>query len=390
MSIKISLICSGKDERDELVAQAASIRAVELTAHIGTAKTLLAVLKKERPDVVLLDLPEWDAQTLEQIEGATLKAPGTPVVVVSPDRSLEFLKRAMRAGVRDILPAPMSAATVQRAVDYVHESQSLGSRFGDSHGGVLAFVPVKGGAGATFLATNLGYALSMQRKQVLVIDLNLYFGDAALYLTDRKPVSSVVDLARQTHRMDESLLDASVLKAHDNLHVLAAPTLPYRIEEVTPEALEQLVALARGQYDFVILDMSRMLDAATVKALDLADKIYLTVQASLPALQDARRIVSTFKELGYGPDKLWPIVNRYDKGGVIRPEEVERVASLNVKRTIPERADAVSASVNQGVPLMMLAPRDPVARALQDWAQELSPMSVKAGRSWFQTLTGVF
>ncbi|UUZ68157.1 hypothetical protein LP416_28325 [Polaromonas sp. P2-4] len=97
--------------------------------------------------MVVLDFPVADEQALEQIEAATLQAPSTPVLLVSPDQALAFLKSAMRAGVRDILPAPITRATVQRAVDYVQESKSITSRFPGAGSMVLAFVPVKGARG---------------------------------------------------------------------------------------------------------------------------------------------------------------------------------------------------------------------------------------------------
>ena len=138
MTTRVTFICSNKVVRDELLAQTSGLRGVELKAHIGSARTLLAVLQKERPDVVVLDFPVADEQALEQIEAATLQAPSTPVVLVSPDQALAFLKSAMRAGVRDVLPTPITRGTVQRAVDYVQESKSITSRFPGAGSMVLA------------------------------------------------------------------------------------------------------------------------------------------------------------------------------------------------------------------------------------------------------------
>ncbi len=388
MTLKATLICSSAQERDALVAKLASVRAGEINVHVGNARTLLAVMQKERPDVVLLDFPVSDEHAFEQIEAATLRVPGVLVVLVSPDPSMELLKRAMRAGVRDILPAPMSPATVQRAVDYLHESQSISSRFTDNEGGLLAFLPAKGGAGCTFLASNLGYTLAAGGKRVLLVDLNLHFGDMATYVTDRKPVSSIVDLARQSHRLDEALLESSVLNARENLHVLAAPALPYQTEEVTPETLQNIIVLARSEYDYVILDLGRTMDPTTVKALDMAERIYLVLQLSLPAIQDAKRMATVFQGLGYAQDKLDVVVNRHEKQGLIRLDELERATRTKVARTMPASDEAVMASINQGTPLPLLSARDAVSRALQEWAHDLSPVAVKPGRSWFATLTG--
>ena len=45
-------------------------------------------------------------------------------------------------------------------------------------------------------------------------------------------------------------------------------------------------------------------------------------------------------------------------------------------------------SINQGVPLPMLAPRDAVTHVLQAWANDLSPVMLKPKKHWFSTLTG--
>lgn len=390
MNLRIAFICSDATQRDDVLAKIPRMPDVEFNVHIGSTRTLATVLQKELPDLALLDFPLQDHLALEQIKAATLRAPGSHVVLVSPDNSAELLREAMRAGVRDILPAPIGAATIQYALDYVRERLAKHTQMPDAHGTILAFVPVKGGAGATFLATSLAYALSAQSKRVLVIDLNLYFGDAALFVSEHQPTSSVVDLARQTYRMDAALLDASVLKARDNLHVLAAPPWPKQVDAVTPEALESILTLARSQYDFVVLDASRLFDSAMVKALDMADKVYLTLQLSLPSIQNAKRMITVLQEFGYSLDKLRLVINRYEKGGQVRLEELERVTQVKVYREVPNSYETVSSSVNEGVPLIMLSARDPVARYLQEWAQELSPVSVKpAAKSWFRPFAGI-
>jgi pilus assembly protein CpaE len=322
------------------------------------------------------------------IEAATLRAPATHVVLVSPDSSPEMLKRAMRVGVRDILPAPMSAATVQRAVDYVQASRSVGSRYHHAGGSVLAFVPIKGGVGNTFLATNLAYALARKEKKVLLVDLNLYFGDAAMFVTDRKPTASVVDMMSQTGRMDAALLNSCVLKVREDLHLLAAPTLPYEVNRITPDTLDNFLGMARWEYDFVILDISRTLEPVAVKALDVADVIYLTVALSLPAIEDANRVSTVLQGLGYPDEKVRLIVNRYEKRGLIALEQVEKATRVKVKRTIPASETAVLASINQGVPLLKMEPKDPVSRALADWADELAPVLIKHEKGWFHSMLG--
>ena len=64
-------------------------------------------------------------------------------------------------------------------------------------------------------------------------------------------------------------------------------------------------------------------------------------------------------------------MNRNEKGGDIRLDDVEYALGMKVSHTIPNSFKAVSASVNQGVPVMKIAPNDPVTKALTQIAKTL-------------------
>lgn len=386
MTIKVSAICSSDATRAVLTAADPTGNDVVFAAHTGSAQTLASVLRRDQPDVVLLEFPLVDESGMEQIEAALIRSPGTHLVLVCPDSSLEFLKRAMRAGVREVLPSPLSPTTVQRAVKHAQGHHSLRNRQREVAGQVIALIPAKGGAGATFLVTNLAYALSKQGKRVAVIDLNLYFGDAAIFLGDKKIASSLVDLARQTERLDSALLHSSMIKLSEHLHLLAASESPEDVNEVSTLGVEKIIELARSQYDFVLLDVSSTLDPVAVKALDLADTIGLILQLNLPFVRAAKHMTTVFRELGYPQDKLSVIVNRYEKGDTITLVDVEKATLLKIGRTIPNSHMAVTASVNQGIPVLEMAPRDPVAHALHAWAQELAPSTAHGNKGWWRGL----
>lgn len=389
MTFNVSVICETTESRDRLVGQLKPMPDVQIHAHVGGARLLQQVMQQDRPDAVVLEQSTTDEAVFATIEVATTRASGVMLLLVSSDTSLATLKRAMRAGVRDVRPGPLNTHAISITVDHLRESRSNQSTFASHQGTLFAFVPAKGGCGNTFIASNLAYQLAESGKRVLVIDLNLYFGDTAACLSDQQVATSVVDVARQAHRLDAALLSTSVLKAGPRLHVLTAPQLPYQVEEVTPDRITAIIGLARIEYDFVLLDLSRTFDPTTVKALDLAERVFVVTQQTLPAVQDAKRVVKVFEGLGYPAEKVQVVVNRFTKGNPISVEDVEQATQLKVARVVPASGLGVLASVNQGVALVKLAPKDPVARALRDWAQELSPVTVKAGaKGWFANLRG--
>lgn len=386
MTIKISAICGSEGSLEVLRTYDHSSGSALLTAYPGSVQTLGSVLRRDQPDVLLLDCPVADEKVWEQIELALTAAPGTHMVVASPDRSVEFLKRAMRAGVREVLPTPISSVMVQQLVQRVQGHPAIATRHRETVGLVIAMVPAKGGAGSTFLATNLAFAISEQGKQVALLDLNLYFGDASIFLGDKDVISSTSQLAGQAQRLDAALLDSSMIKVTPRLHLLAASESPEDAATVSAEGVEKIIELARSQYDFVLLDISSMIDQVAIKALDLADIVYLTLQLNLPFIRAARDMATAFRHLGYAGDKLRLVVNRFEKNDTINLADVEKATALKIDRTIPNSHAAVSASINEGVPVFEMAPRDPVAQALRAWAQSFAPPTQPAKKAWWQRM----
>jgi pilus assembly protein CpaE len=336
------------------------------------------------PDLVLLAQPIVNGKEFERIESLSAQHPGTAIIVACQQQTPEFLLAAMRAGVREVLPLPMDQHQLIEAVRRIDDKRANAVR---SQGKVLAFVSCKGGSGATFLATNLAYALAAaENKKVALFDLNLQFGDASLFVSDQRPASSLAQVAQQIHRLDPSFLASSMVQVTPNFGVLAAPEDPTHANEVLPEHIDALLKLARQQYDFVILDIGRNLDAISVRALDQADMIFPILQATLPYIRDGKRLLSVFRSLGYRDDKIHLIVNRHSNSGDIRLNDCEKAYGKAMYRTIPNHYEAAAASVNQGVPVLQLARNSAVSKALQEMARQLAGEPESEQRGWLSRI----
>jgi pilus assembly protein CpaE len=336
---------------------------------VGDSDRMAAVAEQSHADLLVLDQICEDARQLAALEQLLPLHPGMAVIMLSRNQSSDFLIQAMRAGVREVLPAPADPNALLDAISRVQKRiASVASR---AKGKVLAFIPCKGGSGATFLAANLGYALAAaEHKSVALIDLNLQFGDAFLFVSDRPAPFNLSDVVRQIQRLDASFLASSMISVLPNFGVLAAPDEPESLVTIKPEHIELLLNVAINHYDYVILDIGRVLDAVSIKAMDHANVIFPVLQLTLPFVRDAKRLASVFRALGYPEDRLSMIVNRFEKGEITL-DDVEKTVGLKVFRTIPNRFASVAASINQGVPIVKLAPRDPVSKALEALAHDL-------------------
>jgi pilus assembly protein CpaE len=292
------------------------------------------------------------------------------VVLLCAGCSPEFLIDAMRAGVREVLPWPVSAADLAAAVNRI--GGKLRGAQARSAGKVLAFVPCKGGSGATFLATSLGYLLA-ETRSVLLIDLNLQFGDALSFVHDARVPSTLADVARAIDRLDASFLAASTVKVAPNFSIMAAPDDHAQALEITAAQVDAVLALAVLHYDFVLVDVGRPIDILGIKALDRANLIYPVLQARVPFIRNAKKMLAILKSLDYGPDKVQLIVNRFDRKGTIGIAEIERTLGKFAIHAVSNSYRAVAAAIDHGEPLMAGGRSDPVLRELGRLAGALSP-----------------
>ena len=375
-SMRIRVISPEPRHIERVLSQLQALPAQVVALH-GTLATYAARAADDAPDLLVADIGDGDgADPLAPL----LACAGVPVLLLCRRQDTAFLLAAMRAGVREVLPLPSDAGLLQDAVGRICRSGPRPA----ARGRVLAFVSCKGGSGATFLAANLAYALAASGSRTALLDFNLQFGDALLFLSDRRPVRTLADLARAGSRLDATFLAASMTEVGP-LGVLAGAEDPAQAVDILPEHIDALLALARSRYEYVVVDVGRGLDARSLRALDQADFIYPVLQITLPFIRDGRRLLDVFRGLDYPAEKVRLIVNRHEKRGDIGIAQVERTLCTPVTRAIPNHYAGAAASVNQGIPMVALARGNPISRALLEWGAELgnAPVRRTGLRGWW-------
>jgi pilus assembly protein CpaE len=343
-----------------------------LVATIGGVHEVVAMAEQEQPDLLLLEGQYLSSMELQILNRVTSRFPDLGIVMLSPSQPLEHLIEVMRAGIREVLPIPLTHHAVIEAVERFQQRIML-ARMPANKCQVLAFIPCKGGSGATFLATNLGYTLAaLENKRVALFDFNLQFGDASLFVHEGLPATSIADVARQIHRLDGSFLASSMVQVLPNFGVLAAPDEPEKAAEIKPEHINPLFQVAVKHYDFVILDIGRELNAISIQALDRADLVFPVLQQTLPSIRDAKRMSNAFHGLNYPEDKVRFVLNRYKKNADITLLDMESTLNLKMFKVVPNDHAVVTSSMNQGIPVIKLAPRSQVAKSVQELARELA------------------
>jgi pilus assembly protein CpaE len=63
--------------------------------------------------------------------------------------------------------------------------------------------------------------------------------------------------------------------------------------------VDAIVQLAAAHYDFVLLDMGRVLDPLALRVLDRAQCIVPVLLPNVPAVRNAQKLLHMFRDLGY-------------------------------------------------------------------------------------------
>lgn len=353
---------------------------------LDKAVNLINLINREQPDVVILDESGVEAKDLISLEQACMAYPKTAFIMLNETVTQDFLISALRIGVKDVIKLPLVSDELLRAVNRIEIKSNYANAA--KQGRVIVFTSGKGGSGATFLACNLAYTLAATHSElkVALLDLNLQFGDAALFLSDHIPPNTLADVASNISRLDASFLSSSMVQVLPNFGVLAAPEDAERAEEVKPQHIDALIKQAKRQYDFVILDIGRTLNASSLKALDHADHIFLVLQQTLPFIRDSKRLIKVLLALGYAKQKINLLINRCEKSGDIDVRDVEATLDMKVYEEIPNSYATVSASVNQGVPIMKISKHDAVTKSLEEMVQKLTDIPGEKHTGWFGNL----
>jgi pilus assembly protein CpaE len=371
----------------ELAAQgAARVPPLHLGATRAGLREALDRPDPDAPQLVIVDASNLEPSEANLLERLGRQYPTAQLMLLTTQHQPDLLVTAMRAGVRELLQLPLVHRAFHEAMDRIASTAGISTM---RDGKVLAFIACKGGSGATFISTNFGYALaSLAGKKVLLIDLHGQFGDAALYVSDQKPAMTMSDVCAQIARIDGPFLESCLVHVTPGFGVLAAADDPSHERQAKPEHIDTILRVARQHYDYVLLDVGRQIDAVSLRALDVTDTIYPLLQLALPDIRDARRLLDIFRSLGYVLDNIRLIVNRYEKGGKLRLQDLHAALGCEVVHTFPNDYIAVTDSVNQGVPVLQLSRSSAAARSLADLVELVTAQRVHESRGLLGRLFG--
>jgi len=369
---------SGAD-RDTVEAVLSVEPSLELAGVVEGLDSCWEALQREPVDVVLLACAGESDKALSFVEGVARDFPDRPVILLHPGHANGFISRAFAAGAEDVVALPYngnggSPAARERASSEVMLAleKTLARRrrvvkpAQQAAGRMVSVLGPKGGVGKTLVSCNLALALADAGERVVLVDLDLQFGDVGLAL-GLSPGKTSYDLATSGGSLDAEKLSAYLVEHESGARVLLAPSRPDQATAVGVDFLQQLYEVLRGSEDWVIVDTPPGFTPEVITSIDVSTDICMVGTLDSLSLKNTKLGLETLGMMGFDESRIKLLLNRADSRVGITREDVQAVTGRQADVLVPSHRD-VPRAVNEARPIVLSQPRSEAARALRSLA----------------------
>lgn len=309
---------------------------------------------------------------------------GVRVLLIAEALSPIVLHQMLRAGAEDFVPYPLPESALKDTIERMRRAQSTPARAtmpapaGNTFGALFAVQSLSGGAGGTNFAVNLAWELLAAHrphgKSVCLIDLDFQRGSVSTYL-DLPRTERVYELLSQTATMDDASFTATLQKFQEKLHVLTAPSDMLPLDLLSPTEIERILAVARSNFDVVIIDMPGSVVQWTETVLSAADAYFTLMELDMRSAQNALRLIRALKADSLPMENVRFILNRAprftDFTGKSRAKRLAESLAIEFCAFLPDGGTQVREANDHGLPLSEYAARNPLVKELRRFAAEL-------------------
>lgn len=219
-------------------------------------------------------------------------------------------------------------------------------------GEVIVITSGKGGVGKTTTTANIGTALALEGKKVVLVDADIGLRNLDVVMgLENRIVYDLVDLVEGVCRPKQAVIRD---KRFNGLFLLPAAQTRDK-NAVKPEQMVKLCKQLREQYDYVLIDCPAGIEQGFNNAVAGADKAIVVTVPEVSAVRDADRIIGLLasKDL-YNPQL---IVNRLridmvKRGDMMDIDDTIDILGIDLLGVVPDD-ERIIVSSNRGEPAVI-------------------------------------
>lgn len=247
---------------------------------------------------------------------------------------------------------------------------------------MVVFFGPKGGTGSTSMAVNVAGLLARYGRNAVVVDMDLQLGAVPVSL-NIKPERSVAELVVESTDSGGGPIQSGLDRHSSGLSMVAQGDRIEELGAISAERMPRFFESLGHTFEFVIVDGLRDFGDLAVAAMDLAHTIVLCITQDVPAVRAAARSLRIFRRLGYGPDRVKVLVNRYHKKAPVSLDAIQNALGQPVEALVANDFRLMEDALNQGVLVTDLKPGAPMSRDLDALTRKLARMPDAGGGGGF-------
>ncbi|MDO4701567.1 hypothetical protein EII25_07075 [Erysipelotrichaceae bacterium OH741_COT-311] len=373
MAIRIALFGDSFKELEKVESKLTDhdLQVIHKSINLSNASDEVAKIK---PNMVIILCSEsnWAFRACQQIY---LLYPNVVNIMLSNDASLDIAKRVIDAGAMGfIAPIPENNAELCESIKktYFNELSRISMLLENSgiqrKSEIFTVFGTKGGIGKTTFAVNLAVSLARKKAKVAILDLDLQFGDAHMFLgLDVK--ETVAELLQEQRVPTIDGIRNYFVVHSSGVQLLGAPASPEYADGITASLIEPIINTLRTYYDYIIIDTSAEFSELNLLLIEEASKVFYITGLDISLLNNAKKGLLLLDSLNL-KDKINIVVSKDFKGD-ISIKDVEKIMGQPVIARIPhEYAEAVRA-LNQGIPIVNNIKKSGIAKEVSNLANKL-------------------
>ena len=302
------------------------------------------------------------------------------LAISDPDMPLAQARALLNAGVADVLPLPVEREDLVRALERMRAPARVAPQAVARLGKVIAVAQSRGGAGSTTVAVNLADALRgakgvLKKKtahRVAIVDLDLQFGAVAHFL-DVEANEALAQMASDGTVPDATFVSQAMATSKDGIAVLGAPQDFVPLDALSRVQVAALLDQLALQYDYVVVDLPRVLVEWVQAVLNRADRLFLVTDSTVPAIRQCKRLIDAYAE--ENPALPVDVVLNQEARPMLRGAHHKQAAKLldrELRHWLPPDARAAREALDRGAPLARNAGRSRLTKAIRKIAIDIT------------------
>ncbi len=317
------------------------LRELELPVEEGVAQRVMAM---HHPDVAIVDLTGGEDSVLAAY---LLRRHAPDVPVIGLGGSEEVHASLVGIGIGAFTPERPSARELLSAV-----GMALHKSCGEVEDKLLSFLPAKAGGGCSTVVLNTASGLAQLGKKVAVVEADLRSG-VLQFLLDVPVEHSIQALLADSAEIDSFRLRNCVVEAHGVDWLLTSRAL----DMPAPSWYDyfRLIEVLRPMYDFVLVDLPELINAATVEFVRRSKHVFAVTTSELLALRLCSQRLAELAYWSVPDDRIRLVINRWHAED-LPAAEIEAMARRPVAQVLPNNYRAARAAATEGNPVAMDSP----------------------------------